>query len=195
VIIVSAGLFYVFSRRSLLPKQVALASATFQPLTDQSGSEYFPSLSPDGKLFVYASYVAGNWDIYLQRVGGKNPTNLTKDSPDQDLQPAFSPDGERICFRSSREGGGIFVMEATGESVKRLTNSGFNPAWSPDGKEITYADESILEPANRTQPAGGIWAIDVASGEKREIPLMDPTESAWIGSPRGGARGILDENI
>ena len=32
-------------------------------------------------------------------------------------QPAFSPDGERIAFRSSRDGGGIFLMGATGESV------------------------------------------------------------------------------
>src|SRR5262245_29945152 len=32
-------------------------------LTDQPGPEFFPSLSPDGKSFVYASHAADNWDI------------------------------------------------------------------------------------------------------------------------------------
>src|SRR5207302_834832 len=68
IIILSAVGFYLFSRRSPATKEASLRNATFTQLTDQSGPEYFPSLSPDGKSFVYASYAAGNWDIYLQRV-------------------------------------------------------------------------------------------------------------------------------
>src|SRR6266496_2743821 len=143
IIILSAVGFYLLSRRSPATKEATLRNATFTQLTDQAGPEYFPSLSPDGKSFVYASYAAGNWDIYFQRVGGKNPLNLTKDSPADDSQPAFSPDGERVAFRSERDGGGIFLMGATGESVKRLTNFGYNPAWSPDGKEIVCATQGI----------------------------------------------------
>src|SRR5206468_2352113 len=89
--------------------ETSLQNATFTQLTDQPGQELFPSLSPDGKSFLYQSRPSGNWDIYLQRVGGKNPINLTKDTPVDDMQPAFSPDSERIAFRSDREGGGIFV--------------------------------------------------------------------------------------
>src|SRR6266571_4270190 len=87
IIFVSAVGFYLLSRRSPATKEAAPRNATFTQLTDQSGPEYFPSLSPDGKSFVYASHAAGNWDIYLQRVGGKNPINLTKDSPADDTQP------------------------------------------------------------------------------------------------------------
>jgi Tol biopolymer transport system component len=54
--------------------------------------EQFPSLSPDGKWIVYDGNQSGNSDIYLQSVGGQNAINLTKDSPDDDTQPAFSPD-------------------------------------------------------------------------------------------------------
>ncbi|MFN2502419.1 MAG: protein kinase, partial [Pyrinomonadaceae bacterium] len=64
----------------------SLRNANFTQITDQHGPEYFPSISPDGKSFVYASHAAGNWDIYFQRVGGKNPVNLTKDSPADDTQ-------------------------------------------------------------------------------------------------------------
>src|SRR4029453_12439485 len=100
-------------------------------LTSDPGIESYPSLSPDGKLLAYVSRAAGNDDIYVLRVGGKNPINLTKDDPGDDTEPAFSPDGTQIAFRSERQGGGIFLIGATGESVRRLTDVGFTPAWSP----------------------------------------------------------------
>ena len=77
---------------------------SFSQLTDQPGQELYPSLSPDGQSLVYASQAAGNWDIYLQRVGGTTALNLTKDSAADDTQPAFSPDGEldRVPIRARR---------------------------------------------------------------------------------------------
>src|SRR5262249_11945423 len=50
----------------------ALQGATFTQITNQRGRELFPSLSPDGRSIVYAAQTSGNWDIYLQRVGGQN---------------------------------------------------------------------------------------------------------------------------
>src|SRR5438132_3408524 len=200
IIIVSAIGFYLLSRRSPATKEASLRNATFTQLTEQAGPEYFPSLSPDGKSFVYAGYASGNWDIYFQRVGGKNPINLTKDSAADDTQPAFSPDGERIAFRSEREGGGIFLMGATGESVKRLTNFGFNPAWSPDGKEVACADEGPLDPNLRNNPNSRIWAVNVATGERRLVTKEDSIQPNWSphgtriaywGRPNGAQRDIF----
>jgi Tol biopolymer transport system component len=183
VIVSAIVLLYVLSRRNPVAKEAPKINATFTQLSDQAGPELFPSLSPDGKSFVYASYASGNWDIHLQRVGGKNPVNLTKDSTLDDTQPAFSPDGERIAFRSEREGGGIFVMGATGESVKRLTDFGFNPAWSPDGKEIACADEGPVDPAVRSNPNSRVWAVNVATGERRQVTKEDSIQPNW--SPHG----------
>ena len=56
-----------------------------------------PTWASDGKSFVYVGRASGNWDIYAQRVGGKNPVNLTKDSPIDDTQPVFSPSGDQIA--------------------------------------------------------------------------------------------------
>lgn len=183
VIILSAFVLYLYLRPNSLSKVAPLGNATFTQLTDQSGPEYFPSLSPDGKSVVYASYASNNWDIYFQRVGGKNPLNLTKDSTADDTQPTFSPDGERIAFRSEREGGGLFVMGATGESVKRLTDFGNNPAWSPDGKEIACADEGPVDPAVRSNPNSRIWAVNVGTGERRQVTKEDAIQPNW--SPHG----------
>jgi Tol biopolymer transport system component/tRNA A-37 threonylcarbamoyl transferase component Bud32 len=154
----------------------------FDQVTDQPGEECFPSLSPDGKSVVYASRRAANWDIYLQRVGGRNPRNLTEASLADDSQPAFSPDGDSIAFRSERDGGGIFIMGATGESVRRLTDTGHNPAWSPDGREIVYATEGVREPGTRNT-VSQLWVVDVFNGERRLISPGDAVQPHW--SPNG----------
>jgi len=154
-------------------------NAAFSQLTDQAGAENFPSLSPDGKSLIYAR----DGDIYFQRVVGKNPLNLTKDSSAIDTQPAFSPDGERIAFRSERDGGGIFVMGATGEAVKRLTDFGFSPAWSPDGKEIVYSVEGANNPSSRITFPSELWVVNVATREKRLLLRGDGVQPHW--SPHG----------
>jgi Tol biopolymer transport system component len=147
-------------------------------LTLLPGRESFPTLSPDGEYLAYSS----NGDIHLKRVGGERLINLTEDSPANDYYPAFSPDGKSIAFRSERGGGGIFLMGATGESVRRLTDLGFDPAWSPSGEEIAYATDNGDNPRAR----GGvsqIWAVNVASGQKRLIFEGDAVQPSW--SPDG----------
>lgn len=156
---------FLILQRSKVQNQ-NLTTASFQQLTDQPAQELFPSISPDAKNIVFASRALQNWDIYLQRIGGKNPINLTKDSEFDDTQPAFSPDGERIVFRSEREGGGLFLMGSTGESVLRLTDSGYNPAWSSDGKEIIFATLNISL-STRRPTTSELWGIGIATQKKR----------------------------
>jgi Tol biopolymer transport system component len=156
---------------------------TFTRLTSRAGQELFPSLSLDGDFVVYASAVSGNWDIYLQRVGGENAMNLTEDSTDEDTHPAFSPDGKQIAFRSERDGGGIFVMGATGESVRRLTDFGCSPSWSPDGSEIAYVAECNVETPHVRSSVSQLWTVNLASGETRLISEADLMQPSW--SPHG----------
>jgi len=183
-----AALIFVALRRSP-PQKITtppLKNLSFAQLTDQPGAELFPSLSPDGKSVVYASKATGNWDLYVQRVGGKNPRNLTADSTADDTQPAFSPDGERIAFRSERERGGLFVMGATGESVKRLTDFGYHPAWSPDGRDVAYCTHNIEDPNDRSLERSDIWIVNAATGEKRQLTgesVGDAAQPQW--SPMG----------
>jgi len=154
----------------------------FSKITSEGRWVNHPSLSPDGKTVAYAGRSAGNWDIYVQRVGGQNPLNLTQAESSDDLQPAFSPDGERIAFVSAREGGGIFVMGATGESVRRLTTGGCNPAWSPDGESIVYATECFETPMGRVSTSE-LWVADTASGATHRLFKGDAVQPSW--SPNG----------
>ena len=156
--------------------------AEFTQLTYTSGQELFTSLSPDGRTIVYASDAAGNFDIYSQRVGGQNPLNVTKDSPVDDTHPAFSADGERIAFRSERDGGGIYVAGATGESVQRVVSFGYHPAWSPDGQQLAIVTQSVTDPALRFT-SSELWTVKVASRERKRLTEADASQPSW--SPSG----------
>jgi serine/threonine protein kinase len=188
---IAAGVLLIAAVAAVVWRLAKPTPATRQPsftqLTDLSGQELFPSLSLDAKSFIYASRAAGKWDIYLQRVGGKNAINLTKESLNNNTQPAFSPDGERIAFRSDRGApsgpGGIFVMGALGESVKRLTDFGFNPAWSPDGRQIVCATEGIQMTPDARYTVSQLWVVDVATGQKRLLFQGDAVQPHW--SPHG----------
>lgn len=150
-------------------------------LTDQPGTEFHPSFAPDGKSFVYAGENGGNLDLFVQRVGGRNPVNLTRDSPADDSEPAFSPDGESIAFRSAREPRGIYIMEATGENVHRIADGGFCPSWAPDGKELVYSEACQDSPSVRV--ASALWIVNVTTGAKRLLTALDAMQPAW--SPSG----------
>jgi Tol biopolymer transport system component len=146
-------------------------------LTELPGAELQPTLSPDGRMMVYASAAAGNLDLYLLRVGGDRAIALTTD-PAADSQAAFSPDGERIAFRSERQGGGIFVMGATGESVRRVTDAGYDPAWSPDGHRLVYSTEAVADPVSR-DGLSELWIVEVESGKRSLLAPGDAVQPAW----------------
>ena len=136
-------------------------------ITDRRGEEVFPDLSPNGETIIYASRETGNWDIYWKRLAGGTPRNLTEQYAGDDNAPVFSPDGQQIAFSSEREGGGIFVMGATGESPRQLTDFGYYPDWSPDGKQIVFCSERRLE---SRAVKSELWRIGLAAGaEARRI--------------------------
>jgi Tol biopolymer transport system component len=154
-------------------------NVTFSKLTSQPGVEWFPSLSPDGKWVVYSGSGSGSHQIYLQSVSGQTPLDLSRDTTIDDDQPAFSPDGEQIAFRSSRDGGGIFVMGRTGEAVKRVTHMGFHPSWSPDGTQLAFTGENVeLYPQNSVGQSG-LWIVKVSTGEMRRLYEGDAVLASW----------------
>jgi TolB protein len=58
-----------------------------------------------------------------------------------DWQAAWSPDGSRIAFVSTRDlPKQIYTINSDGSSQKRLTSAGDNsaPVWSPDGRRIAF---------------------------------------------------------
>jgi Tol biopolymer transport system component len=202
----------LFMRRASPSKEPTLASVT--PLTHDPGSSEWPTWSPDGAQFAFASNRNGNFDIYVRRVEGGQEVNVTSD-PAEDFQPALSPNGDSVAFvstRSSRSGmikigsafgfefrtfgGDVWVAPALGGRARRLAPDGNFPAWHPNGKHIAYVSgrerhRSILEvPAE-----GGAPKTLLASGEAvREIVRVAFSPSgSWLSfeSAPGGGEGEI----
>jgi TolB protein len=155
----------------------------FSQLTDAAGEETSPAITPDGTTVAYVMRRDGHWGIYAQRVGGRNATPILVDSNRDFGAPAYSPDGSSIAFHESDLDGGIFIAGATGESVRRLTDIGFNPAWSPDGTQIAFTTEEVRDPASR-QITSSLYVANVAGGAPHlVIGDSDAIQPAW--SPSG----------
>jgi len=177
---VGLALWYVYVSR---PRRPDWTRASQVQLTDQPGTEYFPSLAPDGQNFVYASRVEGNWDLFVQRVGGRKANPLTPNTPSDESEPAFSPSGDRIAFRSNREPAGIYVMEETGENVRLVIAEGHHPSWSPGGTEIVYSTIGRDRPTVRTTVPSALWVVSLQTGAKRLLTQSDAIQPSW--SPHG----------
>ena len=153
-------------------------------LTSSLGTKSYPSLSPDGKNFIFTGYTREGKHIYSQRTGGKNFINLTADFSDDSTMAVYSPDGKMIAFRSEKESGGIYLMEETGENVRRVTDFGFHPSWSPDGKTLVVSDKVSDVATNHTIPNSQLWTIDIVTGEKKLLETKgDAIQPSW--SPNG----------
>lgn len=91
---------------------------------------------------VVASSRKGKFQLYA--VDRSNLADLRKVSADTVLEgaPAFSPDGSRIAYVSTRDGNPeIYAMDADGRSVTRLTTdpqADDRPAFTPDGRQIVF---------------------------------------------------------
>ncbi|MBL8745517.1 MAG: PD40 domain-containing protein [Phycisphaerae bacterium] len=160
-----------------LPPRVTLAQ-----VTDAAGFEVYPAISPDGTTIVYSAATGGGLDLFSLRIGGVNSVNLSADAGPDDYEPAYSPDGQSIAFRSERDGGGLFVMGATGESPRRITAEGFDPSWSPDGKMIAFASEGVIDPLSRNT-LSRLSTVDPATGTIAAICPGDAVQPSW--SPSG----------
>ncbi|MFB0535303.1 MAG: protein kinase [Anaerolineae bacterium] len=108
-----------------------------------------PAWSPDDSRIAFVSYRDGNAEIYVTKIDGSDPINLTNNLTD-DWDPTWSPDGSMIAFTSDRDGNPeIYVISSSdGKNLRRLTENETideQPAWWQDATSdriafVSYRD-------------------------------------------------------
>ena len=166
-------------------------------LTNNFDNDWDPSWSPDGNRIVFFSNRDGHpdiipgwftYEIYVMDADGGNPQNLTN-SPNDDRNPSWSPDGKRIVFVSDRDGFKnddrvityeIYVMDADGSNPQNLTNDlndDRNPSWSPDGKRIAFASRREGHFKGAFGITDEIYVMDADGGNQRR--LTENRQNDW----------------
>ena len=154
------------------------------------------SWSPDGR---FISFPGNGIGIHVLDIRTGATRRLTGGSNDYDA--AWSPDGRRIAFSRTEPSldpgpnAQIWVMNADGTAAHQLTDPSFasvatQPAWSPDGATIAYAEGG--------HPGGtaGVAVIDVDGSNARQLTACTfgscdrfPTNPVW--SPDGSVIAVL----
>lgn len=140
------------------------------------------------------------WEIFGISEDGNNPVNLTN-HPAFDRSPAWSPNGSKIAFVSSRDGPDeIYVMNANGTLPTNVSNNAAtdqDPSWTPDSAKLVFSsdrdgdDEIWIMNANGASP---IQLTFNTSMDRHPAVSPDGTKIAFV-SDRDGNDEIYVMNI
>jgi len=158
-----------------------------------SGSACSGDEAPD--LIVYEASDGAATNIYTLDPSSGATDQITE-SAGFDGNPAWSPDRRRIIFSSKRDGQSemdLYVMDARGESVRRLTDtpaaSEYSAKYSPDGRTIAYARKRGSD--------WSVWSMAANGGDARQLagPYAFAEFPAWTPDGRDLYYSAIEEDL
>jgi len=125
-------------------------------------------LSPDGKEIAFVS----RGEVFVTSTGYADTRRITN-TPEQERSVSFSPNGRSVLYASERNGSwNVYRTDVTDDDEPSFFNATafeekpvvvteaetFQPAFSPDGKEVAYIENRVI-----------LKVINLESGESRTI--------------------------
>lgn len=134
--------------------------------TTNEGTWMNLDVSPDGQTIVFDML----GDIYTMPINGGKATPIRTGIPFE-VQPRFSPDGQKISFTSDAGGGdNIWVMDRDGSNATQITKEDFrllnNAVWMPDGNFLIARKHFT---SGRSLGAGEMWQYHITGGSGLQL--------------------------
>ena len=161
-----------------------VASAAFpRQVTSSRGLDLHPSFGPDGSL-AFSSDRTGAFEIHVRGVPGDSVDVALTSDGNQNVQPAWSPDGRYIAYHSVKRGG-IWIVPSRGGSPRQIVETGSRPAWSPDGTRIAFnTDEhaDLIPFGFMSQSGSTIRMVNADGSSPRDVTALGEPDG-WHGGP------------
>ena len=177
------GLFLKSEDRVEGGAQVAIVNTDgsgFRELTTGPNNNAFPSMSPDGRRFVYRTFGPEGDGLRIMDIETRRVTSI---AGGYDNFPLWSPRGDLIMFsRQAQDDYEIYTIRPDGTGLKRLTHARGNDAhmtWSPDGEHILFASTRMgfkdeVTYTDAPQPYGEIFVMRADGSRVEQL-----TDNQW----------------
>jgi serine/threonine protein kinase len=145
--------------------------------------------SSDRRHLLYSAVGANTqlWLLPLSSAGGDGKPAKLLDSPANNMQANFSPDGHLIAYTSDESGKWQVQVQTFPLSDRKWqisTDGGYEPRWSADGHEIFYLSEDRKLMSVSVGP-GPSFQIPKVLFQTRVFPGVTSTRTSYVPSPDG----------
>lgn len=150
-----------------------------------------PVFSPDGSKIAFTGTYDSNTDVYVVSASGGQPKRLTF-HPGADVAVGWTPDGNKILFRSHRysfaDPNQLYTVSVTGSFPQELPlPKAEEGSYSPDGSHLAYVPGFQWEAFWKGYKGGQhtqIWIAKLANSSTVKIPNKNSNERdpMWVGN-------------
>ncbi len=162
----------------------------FQGIDWKQGSARWANVSPDGQMVAFDAKPGGDYRIYFLGTADNQQFRFEVVGEQAD----WSPDSQKIVYRSGRDGKtGIWISNRDDSGHTLITNNGSDsfPAWSPDGRTIAFAreDGGNVDIYIMNADGSNVRRLTDAPGPD-SLPVYTPSGDIIFRSARSGSWGI-----